>query len=181
MGVEIEKKYRLSANSVDQLRNRLQEVNATYIKEELEENILFSGGALDQKPSVLRLRRIDNKSILTYKERYPSSSPIKHQREDETEIKDPQALTSILEALGFTPSLIYEKRRETWKLKRVEVTVDQLPFGLFMEIEGDEEGILETEQLLEMEHMEAEMATYPELAAQYGRRSLNLIEARFEK
>ena len=53
------------------------------------------------------------------------------------------ALEFILEALGYYPALVYEKRRETWRLGETEIVVDELPFGLFMEIEGAEKSIKE--------------------------------------
>ena len=56
-------------------------------------------------------------------------------------IGNPEAMESILDALGFMPAMIYEKRRETWRLGATEVVIDELPFGLFMEIEGTERNI----------------------------------------
>jgi predicted adenylyl cyclase CyaB len=56
--------------------------------------------------------------------------------EEETDVADPEAMEAILEALGFTPALVYEKRRQTWRLGKTEIVIDVLPFGLFMEIEG---------------------------------------------
>jgi hypothetical protein len=58
--------------------------------------------------------------------------------------------------------------------------LDELPFGLFVEIEGEESAIKEVESLLRLANAEAEMATYPELAAQHGTRRGSLIEARFQ-
>jgi adenylate cyclase class 2 len=76
--------------------------------------------------------------------------------------------------------LVYEKRRATWHWKNAEIVVDDLPFGLFVEIEGEESIIGEVEQLLGLDEAEAEMATYPELARQYGQKIDDVIEARFK-
>ena len=57
-------------------------------------------------------------------------------------------MTAILDALGFTRLLVYEKRRHTWPLGPTEVVIDELPFGLFMEIEGEEDEITAAEQTL---------------------------------
>ena len=75
-------------------------------------------------------------ATLTYKRRIPGASAIKQQREEETDVADPEAMEAILEALGFTAALVYEKRRQTWRLGKTEIVIDVLPFGLFMEIEG---------------------------------------------
>jgi adenylate cyclase class IV len=88
-------------------------------------------------------------------------------------------MAAILEALGYRPALIYEKRRETWHLAGAVVVIDELPFGLFAEIEGEENSIKEAERLLELENAEAETATYPQLTKQYGERKGATIEARF--
>lgn len=180
MAIEIEKKYRLTPDQRERLRLRLSEVGATRQGEEFEENTLYAGGNLSTRQCVLRLRRTGDAAILTYKERFPSTSAIKRQREDETLVEDAEAMAAILDALGYRPALVYEKRRETWHVANCEVVVDELPFGLFMEIEGDETAINETEDLLDLSDVEAEMATYPQLAQMYGERSGEMIEARFK-
>ena len=85
---------------------------------------------------MLRLRRVEGKATLTYKKALPTVSSIKQRREEETVVADPEAMEAILVALGFTPALVYEKRRQTWRLGKTEIVIDVLPFGLFMEIEG---------------------------------------------
>lgn len=179
MGIEIEKKYRLKSAERAQLSARLMEAGAVRENEEFEENVIYTGGNLDPHKSVLRLRRIDDKAVFTYKERFPSSSAIKHQREEETRVEDATALAAILEVLGYAPALVYEKRRETWRLRGAVVVIDELPFGLYAEIEGAEKAIEEVERLLGLEGAEAEMATYPQLTEQYGERNGVTIEARF--
>jgi adenylate cyclase class 2 len=181
MGVEIEKKYRLTEDERERLQKRLREVEAEFCKEEFEENTLYAGGIINLKNCVLRLRRVGDETILTYKERTPSSSTVKHQREDETKVEDGEAMAAILDALGYKPALVYEKRRATWRLAETEVVVDELPFGFFMEIEGEEKAIEEAEKTLQLEEAEAEMATYPQLTSQHGKKNGDVIEARFEK
>jgi adenylate cyclase class 2 len=180
MSIEIEKKYRLTLDQRERLSRRLGEVGATREGEAFEENILYAGGNLHARQCVLRLRRIGDAAILTYKERFPGNSPIKHQREDETRVDDAAAMAAILDALGYRPALVYEKRRETWHVAGTEVVVDELPFGLFLEIEGDEISIEAAEELLDLSDVEAEMATYPQLAQRYGQRRGDIIEARFK-
>lgn len=179
MGTEIEKKYRVTAEETDRLRARLREVGAEARGAELEENTLFGGPALAPRGRVLRLRRVGGRAVLTYKERHASASAVKRQREEETEVADPDALTAIFAALGFTPTLVYEKRRETWGLGGAEVVLDELPFGLFVEIEGAEESIYEAERLLGLASAEAEHASYPELTRRHGVKKGELTAARF--
>ncbi|HEV7683545.1 MAG TPA: class IV adenylate cyclase [Pyrinomonadaceae bacterium] len=179
MAVEIEKKYRLSKKQRTAVLLRLPKIGGKRIGEEFEENTLYAGNGLDMGRSVLRLRRIGKRGILTYKERFPTRSDIKHQREDETRVADPDAMELILDALGFRPALVYEKRRETWTLGNAEIVIDELPFGLFMEIEGPEESIRDIESKLAIKRLRTEPATYPQLTAKKGKNRDGVIESRF--
>jgi adenylate cyclase class 2 len=179
MPIEIEKKYRLTIEQRDELMRRLPEIGAKRIGEEFEENTLYAGETIDLSRSVLRLRRVGKRAILTYKERFPTRSDIKHQREDETRVHDAEAMELILEGIGLTAALVYEKRRETWKLGKTEIVIDELPFGLFMEIEGSEQAIREIESKLAIKRLQAELETYPKLTAKHGIDCGGVIEARF--
>jgi adenylate cyclase class 2 len=180
MAIEIEKKYRLLPEEREALSRRLRQVGATLQGKEFEENTLYAGGNLDARRQVLRLRRVGEAAILTYKERHASASAIKRQREDETRVEDADATGAILEALGYKPALVYEKRRTTWHVGQTEVVLDELPFGLFVEIEGAEDDIRKVESLLELSSTEAEMDSYPELTRKYGEKRGAMIEARFQ-
>ena len=181
MPIEIEKKYRLTKKQRELILQRLPAIGATSQGEEFEENTLYRGDVLDVGRRVLRLRRVADRAILTYKARFPSSSAIKRQREDETRVSDAEAMDAILAALGFTPALVYEKRRATWRLAETEIALDELPFGLFMEIEGTEADIRKIEQQLAIKGLRAENATYPQLTKRHGKRYGAVIEARFKE
>jgi adenylate cyclase class 2 len=178
MALEIEKKYRLSRAAQNALREALRVAGAQFAGDEFEENTLYAGGGLREN-AVLRLRRVAGRAVLTYKERFPTASAIKRQREDETHVADPDAMHAILDALGYRPVLVYEKRRETWQMNDVEVVIDELPFGLFVEIEGPENAIIAAERRLGLAAAEAVHETYPHLTARHGARRGELIEARF--
>jgi adenylate cyclase, class 2 len=179
MPIEIEKKYRLTGQQRDRLLRLLPEIAAGSQVERFEENILFSGPGLESARAALRLRRLSDGAILTYKQRIPSNDAVKHQHEEETEVADAEATIAILKCLGFTPRLVYEKRRSIWKVRDAEVVLDELPFGLFMEIEGSEADINAIERQLDIPDLEPEHATYPHLTQLHGRANGPLIEARF--
>lgn len=181
MSVEIEKKYLLTPDECTNIVFTLEESKADFAGEDFEENVIFTGGVLNDKQAILRLRRIGPKTIMTYKERLPTQSDIKHQVEYETEIADFAAASRIFESLGLTRSLVYEKQRRTWRFDNVEVVLDKLPFGLYMEIEGSIEAIKKAEKQLDIENVEAVRETYPQLTARFGKMNGQTIEARFEK
>lgn len=179
MAIEIEKKYRLTKEQFDEIRASLEECGAEFVGEDFEENTLYGGGILNEQRAVLRVRKIDGKNLLTYKRRIQNNLDIKQQIEHETEIKDVEAMEKIIETLGFTAVLIYEKRRNTWKFRQTEVVLDVLPFGVFMEIEGSITAIAEAEMLLDAEDYAVEHETYPNLTAKFGVRNGSVVEARF--
>jgi len=181
VSIEIEKRYRLTKKQREAVLQRLPEIGATRKLTEFEENTLYKGESLDPRHSVLRLRHTGKRALLTFKERFPTRSDIKHQREDETAVADPDAMELILEALGFTAGLIYEKRRETWILGKTEIVIDELPFGLFMEIEGAEQEIRRIESELTIKGLRTEPDTYPQLTLKHGRNHEGVIEARFPR
>lgn len=180
MAIEIEKKYRLDDAKRQFILDALNEVGAEFLGEDFEENIIYNGGALNQKNAILRIRKTQSKTLLTYKEQIQCQSNIKHQIEHETEVVDCESLKSIVETLGFRANLLYEKRRKTWKIRNAELVVDELPFGLFMEIEGSITSIKEAEMLLDIENFDAELETYSSLTARLGIFKDGIIEARFD-
>ena len=177
--IEVEKKFRLTKRQRDTVLKRLPEVGASLEGEEFEENTLYRGETLNTGSCVLRLRRIGGNATLTYKKHLLSASAIKQRREEETDVADPEAMEAILEALGFTPALVYEKRRQTWRLGKTEIVIDVLPFGLFMEIEGRVTDIKAVERKLGLKGLRPENASYPQLTEKHGKIYDGLIEARF--
>lgn len=181
MAVEIEKKYSLRQEQVDGLRERLRDAKAEFQSKTHEENVIYGGGVLDQKGAILRIRKTENRQLLTYKRRIENSSDAKRQIEHESEFTDVSGVEEILSELGFAPRLIYEKRRETWHFRSVEVVIDELPFGWFIEVEGSITAIKEAELLLDLDDFETVHETYPLLTAMHGVRVDGVVEARLKK
>ncbi|CAN5743380.1 hypothetical protein BH24ACI3_BH24ACI3_12750 [soil metagenome] len=179
MSIEIEKKYRLPSARRSEVEDTLKEFGAEYLGEDIEENTIFGGPALAEKGAILRIRRIGERTILTYKRRLAGEGGAKHQIEEETEVADAVSIRNIVEALGLVAGVVYEKRRNTWKFRNTEVVIDELPFGLYMEIEGSITSIKETEMLLDIEDLEVEHLTYPRLTMQHGELNGAVSEARF--
>lgn len=73
------------------------------------------------------------------------------------EIEDAAEMSRMLEILGFEDVRIWEKYRQIWENKNnkeVEITIDSLPFGDFLEIEGEEKSIEEMMKNLKIEKKE---------------------------
>lgn len=181
MPIEIEKKYRLTLAERRALEKRMRELGYKPKPVEFEENTIYRGGKLRFAKRALRLRRVNGQAIMTHKERIPTKSATKHQNENETRVSDPDALHEILKSLGFSPALVYEKRRTRWRVGKAKVVIDELPFGLFMEIEASEKEIARVEKLIGAQSLEAVSATYPSMTAKFGKKSRQgIIQARFK-
>lgn len=179
MPIETEKKYRLTDEQRSLIEKRLHSLGVAPRPIEFEENTLYGGGRLDLGGCALRLRRVNGRAILTYKQRLPGDSPIKHQLENECEVADAERMDAILQALGYQPALIYEKRRTRWQVGEAKVVIDELPFGLFMEVEAPEPEIVRVEELLQIKELPAVAETYPTLTVKHGKDRNGIIEARF--
>ncbi|MFN2500786.1 MAG: class IV adenylate cyclase [Pyrinomonadaceae bacterium] len=179
MAIEIEKKYRIDKKLVVELTARLSQLGAEFSYETFEENYLHRGGLLDGREAVLRLRKTDQRTVLTYKEKVGTQDDFKHQIEFETEVSNVNATEHIIEKLGYRLSVIYEKHRKAWRLGRVEVVLDELPFGYFMEIEGEMDDIRDAETLLGASDLEIEARGYPRLTLKHGVPVDGVIESRF--
>lgn len=108
-----------------------------------EANLRFDTRARDltRERRVLRLRQ-DQRARLTYKGPAEAGADVISRQEIEFEVGDFAAAQRLLEALGYEVSAMYEKFRATYHLGEVEVVVDELPYGNFIEIEGpDSEAI----------------------------------------
>ena len=83
MPTEIEKKYRLTAGERRAIEKRLRALGYKPKPVEFEENTIYRGGNLAFGRRAMRIRRVNGEAILTFKERIPTKSPIKHQQENE--------------------------------------------------------------------------------------------------
>jgi adenylate cyclase class 2 len=125
---------------------------------------------LQRKAMLLRLRQ-DKIARLTFKgtpeEAFHSEAKIRE--ELEVEVSDFETTAVILERIGFEQVRTYEKYRETFLLGELEIVLDELPFGNFVEIEGGQEheqAIRETAVRLHLDWNRRILDNYLSLMAQ---------------
>lgn len=94
-------------------------------------------GELTTSGRVLRLRK-DRSFLLTYKGPSQMNNGARMRIEIQTEVADFDATKAILEALGYHVSLIYEKYRAEFEWQDTRISLDELPYGTFVEIEGQD-------------------------------------------
>jgi adenylate cyclase, class 2 len=103
----------------------------------LETNLRFDTPdfSLSRARQVLRLRQ-DAGSVMTFKGPAKMGEAVSVRQEIEFQVSDFGAARRLLEALGYQVAVIYEKYRTTYHLDELAITLDEMPFGSFIEIEG---------------------------------------------
>jgi len=103
-----------------------------------ETNLRFdtSNGDLRRAGRVLRLRK-DDLARLTYKDNSKQIKGALTRREIEFVVDDFDSAKGFIEALGYEVVFIYEKYRTTYEYKGTHIMLDELPYGNFVEIEGE--------------------------------------------
>ena len=130
-----------------------------------ENNVRYedASGELAANGSVLRLRQ-DTRARLTYKEGARALGEYGSSRyEAEVEVSDFAQMETILLKLGFHSVMRYEKYRTTYQLDGAEVTLDEMPYGNFVEIEGDESSIGRVVEKLQLHDAKRMSASYTTL------------------
>ena len=102
-----------------------------------EVNLRFdtSNGDLTRAGRVLRLRK-DDLARLTYKDNSQQIEGALSRREIEFVVNDFDSAKRFIEALGYEVVFIYEKYRKTFEYRGIQLMLDELPYGNFVEIEG---------------------------------------------
>ena len=148
MPVELECKTRIG--SLAGVREKLRAAGAEYVGRVLETNRLFDrdDGSLRRAGCGLRVRSVKvldgtgPPATLTYKGPRQESA-FKRRVETEVEISDEQGMCGILQALGYSERIVFEKCRESWRSGPCRIELDELPeLGAFVEVEGPDEAAI---------------------------------------
>jgi adenylate cyclase class 2 len=184
-GQETEAKFHV--RDIRKIEQRLRRLKAQRIQARvLEQNVRFDrpDHSLHAAGRVLRLRR-DTQARLTYKDSGEWANGAVSRREIEFVVESFDTARQFLEALGYRQVLRYEKYRTTYALQDTQVMLDELPYGNFVEIEGEpEESIRAVAAALALDWEAAAPASYASLFEHVkqarGLRMDNLTFAEFE-
>jgi len=139
----------------EEIANRLRELGAEEKPEDFQERFVFDINYLDSQLGAdewIRVRRVNNKSTLTYKKR--TGTGISDTEEIETKIKDFDNTARILSKLKCFKGVYYqENKRKKFKLNNIKFTLDTWPLiPTFLEIEStSEKKVREGLKLLNLE------------------------------
>ena len=157
------------------VETRLQSLGARQTQARLHEvNLRLDtpDRSLTRSLQVLRLRQ-DSQSRVTYKGPGTTQGGVRVRQELEFVVSDFETAHSLFKALGYDVALMYEKYRAMYDLQDVHVTLDEMPYGAFIEIEGpDPESIRVVSQRLSMSWekrvLDSYTALFDQLRAEMG-------------
>jgi adenylate cyclase, class 2 len=167
---------RLKELSAVLVSNRTHELNYRYDTPDLK---------LTSQMQVLRLRQ-DRSAYLTFKGAADPSSEVSTRQEIEFGVSDFDTAHQFLQALGYQVTFVYEKFRTTYHLNDCEIMLDELPYGNFLEIEGDDiASIKEIAGSLNLEWVHriklSYLAIFSQMKGVFGLNATNLVFSEFEK
>jgi adenylate cyclase class 2 len=152
---------------------RLVEIGAKLAQPRTHElNLRFDtpAGDLTRTYQVLRLRQ-DTAARLTYKGPGSEQEGVRVRQEIEFTVSDFRAARQLLQALGYQVAMIYEKNRTVYDLDGAHVTLDEMPYGTFVEIEGPDTATIQAlSQQLGLDWLARVPATYAQLFSQLKQR-----------
>ncbi len=171
---EIEVKFLIA--DLPALLEKLQNLGALMLRPRmLEVNLRFdtSDMQLGKRAQVLRLRQ-DDQSILTFKSPGKIVDGVISRTELEVLVSDFQTTRALLEALGFQVFMTYEKYRQNFQLNELVASVDEMPYGNFIELEGSSpEHVRATAALLGLDWDQRINLSYTALLGLYNQNSGN--------
>lgn len=117
----------------------------------------------------LRVRSDRDAGFLTFKGPSHAEAAVKTREELETPVADPHTAQLVLRALGYSQVFLGEKYREEYALHGAHIALDEVPFGVFIEIEGTPEVIERTAAALGKSTADYRLESYPRLHAEWSK------------
>ncbi|MCK5107431.1 MAG: class IV adenylate cyclase [Nanoarchaeota archaeon] len=158
----IEKEIKLKVENPNELIDKLRRKGAAYLGGAIERTTRLDTENLDfeKKGKFIRVRS-GFSNTMTLKEKIDNDDKlVRRRKETEFEIGNIEKAVYLLQILGLNYSRIMEKYRQSWKYKNVKIELDELPFGVFIEIEGEEKDIQSTCDDLELDSTQKILVTY---------------------
>lgn len=165
--IEQEVKYKI--DDVKKLIKKLNELGAVDTGVDFQKTIRFDtkDDKLAKKGIFLRVRSGHGNKITMKKKLAIENSDVHEREEIETTVEDLGKMRQIIVNLGFDKELIMEKYRSNWSYKGADLSIDELFFGTFIEIEATPQLIDEVSNDLGLAKNSRINVTYWDLFAEY--------------
>lgn len=176
MAQEIEIKFALKDREA--LVGKLHEIGAQRLYgETFEDNIVLDRrGELRTRGALLRVRKFGRYALATFKGPMAFEGGVKMREEVQTGVESFELAIQLFDSLGFKPTFRYQKFREVWRVREVEVVLDRTPIGDYFEIEGALDVIRAVAEELGMNMDAGIRQSYADLYRQFRRTRADLGE-----
>ena len=162
---EIEIKFKIK--KADDIRIKLLDLGGVPKKSYKQTTYGFFSDNSIEKGIFPRIRDEHGKIVLTVKVRPQKKTEYFERKEYSVEISNTEEGVDIMKSMGYDQVRVFKKTREEWEFKDVEVVLDKLYFGDYMEIEGSKEKIEEMVKKLGFENRERIAKAYLRLEDDY--------------
>jgi adenylate cyclase, class 2 len=144
-GVGLEIEVKLRAIGREDATSRLARLPALLEEERrFEDNDVYDlpDGRLAKSESLLRLRVVETRAILTFKEKVSSDLNAKVRSEAQSQVASADAIRIIFDKLGLVRVYRYQKYRSYYGWidpaggGSLQLSLDETPIGVFLELEG---------------------------------------------
>jgi len=163
---EMELEVKFWVPNFTEIENKLKHLSARLVQPRTyEKNLRLDthDRKLTTQHEVLRLRW-DTAARCTYKGKSVQEQGIQKRVEIEFEVSNFDAALHLFQALGYETVMIYEKYRTTYQYNSITITLDEMPFGNFIEIEGESgETIQQCSELLGLDWERRILFSYAEI------------------
>ncbi len=138
---EIEIKFKIE--KADNIRVKLLDIGGVLKKSYKQTTYGFFSEDSIEKGIFPRIRDEHGKTVFTVKVKTRNKTKYFERKEYSVEISSAEDGISIVKSMGYNQVRIFKKTREEWEFKNVEVFLDKLYFGTYIEIEGSKDNIEE--------------------------------------
>lgn len=163
--INISNEIKFKVENVNSFINLLREKSIVLIGGYKEKTIRYDNkdSSLEREGKFIRVRS-GIKNVISIKEKLNNNNDNDNflKRNDiEVEVSDIKKIQYILEQIGLHETFTMEKYRLKWKYNdEVELNLDELPFGVFLEIHGNEKNAIAASKELGFNMKNAKKGTY---------------------
>lgn len=166
----IEKELKFKIKDLSGLIDYLKKQGAVVLNKSKEKTVRLDTLNQDlEKRGVFLRVRAGSKNTITLKEKIGEDKNVRKRKETEFEIQDIEAMTYILGKLGFDYPRTMEKYRINLEYKGAKLSIDELFFGLYLEIEGEENTIEAISKELGFNSEDKIIGTYWDILEEYNK------------
>jgi adenylate cyclase class 2 len=167
-----ETEVKIKIGDVEGFLSSLGILNPRLLRERhFEDNHLFDfpDHKLNNARTLLRVRFAGEHCYLTYKGTPKADGIFKVREELEVTLGNGDEMIQILSRMGMSVSFRYQKYRREYELNGIQIAIDETPVGNYVELEGDEQGIIALAQAIGITEAQFIRLSYYGLYVEYCR------------